>query len=1081
MKRILSFILSVCMIISLVPMISASAEEETAYQLVYHFTQVDEFRNATPYCNNVDSANYMIPQNVTFDGTYGMWAFHEQNGISSWDTNQAFQYRKNYSEIKTNGEGSYFAVKINVPYTSEYTADLRYYQYKGSGNTNANVYLVAGNTANVTSPTEAEKIADIATDVPFVISSGSSDYQNADAVNISLSAGEYILVFYVTTPATTSSSANRIRPVSLTLTSGSTSGGSYAIVPAYINKAGLTKTSFEINESTSYEFSGWMNDYSAFDEASANVTVTSKNGCVSVDASAKSVTAVKNGDDVISFSVANGGKTITKQVEISVSGNSGSPNEPGGDEDEGEDEDEHGKVRYEYNLNLGIENYTNTTGYAANVVTDYATSKDTWIYFAKTSGTAYGYLKKYIEIKSDVGEYFAIKMKVPRNGIYDVSLTQYLHAANGGYIDLYLLPGDTAKTDIPGLLIDDNKLNEEAIRGFAEANTQDSTTKVTTEQEIAAGEYVFVFYAASLRDNGTGTTAWMYPAAITLEGVATAEEPEKIYQLVFDKTIIKADETAYVTEVLTDIGEKVSDFVVNSVSAETEDAVSVDGTNITATGNSFGYQKIIASVSIDGKEYRAEGYIRIVDDRDSGVRISHALDTRNNNADGEEWINPSYIKDPSQYNTISSGKYDICGLEKGHGITKDYTDGWSWYGYSPDIAVGYDYFRQLNGSYLRLRLTNGQWCAFDFDIAKTGHYRASINHLAFKTYGDSEVYLIPMPNKVADVEKYLTDTYKIGAFSCKNEAVAAWDDDGAAVSTYLGDVYVDAPGQYVLVFKKISGSNFLYVNNVILSGGNPIIEIKKPDRAIRLGDTLNLGQHIVSWEAEFPQYTDNCTMTYENKTPDIINIDDNGTVTALSNGVAEVEVCAKWEDYEYTTICSIVVGSVKNRRSFYTDKKVAALQRNIERYDWARKEMESYVKAADELLGKEELLYDMITTQELPRTISISYRFHDNGAQQCLYCEKELYTEYGERPWKMNIFTRPWKIQCPDCQRLFPSNDFGKFYELGIDEHGNYRFALALQKHHEKFVCKDGENCRCTVPAGERSRIVAMSFCEPRS
>ncbi|MBR2181001.1 MAG: hypothetical protein IJ949_03825 [Oscillospiraceae bacterium] len=579
--------------------------------------------------------------------------------------------------------------------------------------------------------------------------------------------------------------------------------------------------------------------------------------------------------------------------------------EPAGDE-----------IKYTYNLNPGIQNNNNTTGYSAQLVKDYATTGNTWIYFTKTAGTAYGIYKKYIEIKSDVGEYFAIKMKVPRDGIYDISFTQYLHAANGGYIDVYLLSGDTAKADIAAGLIDKNKLNKAPIRGFAETNTADSIAAVCSDRQISAGEYVFIFKASALGDNGSGTTAWMYPAVITLSGVATAPEPEIVHQLVLDKELLKAGETALIAEMYTDIGEKIESYTVTSVSAENADAVSVDGTSIVATGKAFGRVKITATVTVDGKECKAEGYIRIIDVRDSGVRISHALDTRNVNAVGEEWINPSYIKDPSQYNTISSGKYDICGLEKGHGITKDYTDGWSWYGCSSDITVGYDYFRQLNGSYLRLRLANGQWCAFDFNIDKTGHYRASINHLAFKTYGDSDVYLIPMPEKVADVEKYLTDAYKIGEFSCKNEAVAAWDDNGAAVSTYLGDAYVDHPGKYVLVFKKISGSNFLYVNDVILSGSNPIVDIQKPDRAIRLGDDVDLGKHIVSWEAEFPQYTDNCEMSYENKTPDIIDVDDNGIVTALSNGVGEVCVTAKWQDYEYTTNCFIVVGSVKTRRSF---------------------------------------------------------------------------------------------------------------------------------------------------------------------
>ena len=51
----------------------------------------------------------------------------------------------------------------------------------------------------------------------------------------------------------------------------------------------------------------------------------------------------------------------------------------------------------------------------------------------------------------------------------------------------------------------------------------------------------------------------------------------------------------------------------------------------------------------------------------------------------------------------------------------------------------------------------------------------------------------------------------------------------------------------------------------------------------------------------------------------------------------------------------------------------------------------------------------------------------------------------------------PWKIQCPDCRRFFPSNDFGSFYQLGLDENGNFRYEQAKEKNAELIAAgKDG-------------------------
>lgn len=38
--------------------------------------------------------------------------------------------------------------------------------------------------------------------------------------------------------------------------------------------------------------------------------------------------------------------------------------------------------------------------------------------------------------------------------------------------------------------------------------------------------------------------------------------------------------------------------------------------------------------------------------------------------------------------------------------------------------------------------------------------------------------------------------------------------------------------------------------------------------------------------------------------------------------------------------------------------------------------------------------------------------------------------------WKVDPFTRPWKLTCPRCEEIFPKNDFGAFYRSGLDASG---------------------------------------------
>ncbi len=184
----------------------------------------------------------------------------------------------------------------------------------------------------------------------------------------------------------------------------------------------------------------------------------------------------------------------------------------------------------------------------------------------------------------------------------------------------------------------------------------------------------------------------------------------------------------------------------------------------------------------------------------------------------------------------------------------------------------------------------------------------------------------------------------------------------------------------------------------------------------------------------------------------------------------EVKVTAKLdidangavEDDEQAT-AYVTVTNGKAGRTFYTDERVANARENIRKYEWAKDEMEAVVDIADKYveLGM-EYVWKMLVGEGVPRTIQVG-RYSDQYQGFCRYCgaEQDIY------PWTTNMVTRPWKIQCPDCKRLFPSNDFSKFYELGIGDDGIFSRKIALEKHHKMFVCPDGENCTCAGTGAE--------------
>jgi len=145
------------------------------------------------------------------------------------------------------------------------------------------------------------------------------------------------------------------------------------------------------------------------------------------------------------------------------------------------------------------------------------------------------------------------------------------------------------------------------------------------------------------------------------------------------------------------------------------------------------------------------------------------------------------------------------------------------------------------------------------------------------------------------------------------------------------------------------------------------------------------------------------------------------------------------------TICILLVsatavtagGVVRQYGGLYTRERLASIRANCEKYAWARQARDKAVEAAAPWLTRgDEELWRMVPGQNLPRCIDVSWDYNRSPRQVgCLKCGSDIF-KYGNYPYEPDFDKLPWKLTCPSCGAVFPTNDFGRYYESGIDAQG---------------------------------------------
>jgi hypothetical protein len=123
---------------------------------------------------------------------------------------------------------------------------------------------------------------------------------------------------------------------------------------------------------------------------------------------------------------------------------------------------------------------------------------------------------------------------------------------------------------------------------------------------------------------------------------------------------------------------------------------------------------------------------------------------------------------------------------------------------------------------------------------------------------------------------------------------------------------------------------------------------------------------------------------------------------------------------------------------FYSREKIANLRNNCFAYEWAKQlRDEAIEKAATWVAMEDKTLWASIPGQDLPRCIDVTFDRLTKGPKSlgCLKCGNAI-KRFGNYPYDPDFRNKPWKLTCPSCGSVFPTNDFGKYYLSAIDEKG---------------------------------------------
>ena len=355
---------------------------------------------------------------------------------------------------------------------------------------------------------------------------------------------------------------------------------------------------------------------------------------------------------------------------------------------------------------------------------------------------------------------------------------------------------------------------------------------------------------------------------------------------------------------------------------------------------------------------------------------------------------------------------------------------------------------------LKLQVTNSG--LFDFFLTPYT--------LAYGTSAD--IYLVPA-GSAAQASYELTQT--ADSVMVGNHDFSAGTDGG---EVKIGRVDIQNSGDYYVIFVFDSTNPTLYSDTYhgfkiagmslksVSQNAFGAVEIEADTLVMRLngsGITLNAKAKTFSG-ADLSM--EDASVSYASSDESVATVANDGRVTPIAVGMAKITATVTIDGVTVSDDVTVSVRTGKVSRTIYTDEMVSAARENIQRYSWAESIKNKYVNACSQYLTMSaDELWEMIPSEGIPRSVQVGYR-NDPNAITCRHpeCGANLYSLRGSYPWVCDPIAHPWKVQCPECERYFPTNDFEGLYKMTVAANNGVYDAELAHTLNEQNVANGGKD-----------------------
>lgn len=294
----------------------------------------------------------------------------------------------------------------------------------------------------------------------------------------------------------------------------------------------------------------------------------------------------------------------------------------------------------------------------------------------------------------------------------------------------------------------------------------------------------------------------------------------------------------------------------------------------------------------------------------------------------------------------------------------------------------------------------------------------------------------------------LTDAQMV--FSSSDANVIAVDD--------LGFITVKQEGQAVISV-QVTLHGVTQTAELILNAVPPQLtelNVETDTFVLKSGDTAQVTV-TGTLSNGFPADLSEANLHYYSEDESIAAVDETGRITGRGSGgvliTAEVTLHGVTASEQvWVIVQNESLQNAKTKSTYYTAEKVANARENIGKYEWASARRDAVVASAEQYLQMDDdSLWQMVTSQEVPRSLGVALRYTQR-IKGSPGPEGAEINKYGNYPWIIDPIQHPWKLKSPVTGELYPTNDFKSYYESGLDKHGKFDPALAKARGSEFLV-----------------------------